>query len=142
MQDSLSYVGFSQSQNYVPFHICNSDPCAGPDVYEYTVTNRGRIGGFFEQGGTTGPVPGGECEKVHAVVDASVAEVCDFDTLTIIAWDQATGTAYDTCVQIIHCLPILPVPFVTPVAMLIMVTATVIFAAFALRKRYRRVGHG
>lgn len=142
MQDSLSYVGFSQSQNYVPFFICNGDPCAGPGRYGYTMTNRGRIGGLFVQGGTTGWVPGGECEKVYAVVDASVAEVCDLDTLTIIAWDQATGTAYDTCVQLIHCVPIMPVPIVTPVMILIMVTSTVIVAVLMLRKRYTRAGYG
>ena len=136
LQDTLFNVGFNQSQNYVPFSICNGDPCAGPDRYEYTVTNRGHIGAPFEQGDTTGWVPGGECEKVYAVVDASVAEVCDIDTLTIIAWDLETGTAYDTCVLIIHCLPIMPVPILTPAIMIITVLAAVIIASVMMLKRY------
>lgn len=137
MQDSLSYVAFSQSQNYVPFTICNGDPCAGSYAYEYTITNTGWIGGPFEQSGVTEPLAGGACEEVYAVVDASVAEVCDMDSLTIIAWDRSTGTAYDTCVQIIHCLPVMPVPLATPLAVSALAAAAVIIASVTLRRRAR-----
>ena len=64
----------------------------------------GNIGGGFPQSGASDPIIGGECGKVYAIVNAQNAAVCDMDTLTIIAWDQASGTVYDTCVQLVHLL--------------------------------------
>lgn len=104
LQDSLYYVAQGQSGAYIPFTVCNGDPCAGSFVYEYDIHSTGHVGGGFPQSGATDSIPGGDCEDVYAIVNASVAAVCTFDTLTIIAWDQASGTVYDTCVQIIHVL--------------------------------------
>jgi hypothetical protein len=138
-QDSLSNVGFSQSQNYVPFSICNGDPCADANAYNYTISCTPLVVGSlctdFPQSGSTGPILGGECENVYAVVDAGVAEVCDMAELTIIAWDAATGTVYDTCVQVIHCVPIMPVPLTTPAAIVIITAAVITTAFFMMRKR-------
>lgn len=104
MQDSLYFVGQGQSGAYIPFTVCNGDPCAGSFVYEYEIRSTGHVGSGFPQSGATDPIPGGECEDVYAVVDASVAEICAYDTLTIVAWDQSSGLVYDTCVQTIHVI--------------------------------------
>jgi len=135
LQDTLSYVAMFQEAAYVPFYVCNGDPCAPPGDYAYCITNGGLIGGPFEQCDSALGIPGGECAKVYAVVDASVAEVCDFDTLTIVAWSLAEPVVYDTCVQLIHAIPIMPVPvFSWPVA-LVLVLALVLATVVFLRRR-------
>ena len=67
---------------------------ADPTPTNYVITNKGHIPGnpAFPQGGVK-VVNGGECENVYAVVNAGAANVCDLDTLTIIAW---VGVVYDT----------------------------------------------
>ncbi len=103
LQDSLYYVEKGQSAAHIPFSVCNGDPCVGTVSYSYEISSTGHIGGGFPQGDTI-DVDGGECEDVYGIVDASAGNVCDFDTLTIIAWDTETATAYDTCVQIVHLI--------------------------------------
>lgn len=73
-------------------------------MYEYEIYSTGHICGGFPQGDTTATLSGGECDDVYAVMDGTAGTSCDFDTLTIIAWDQATGTVYDTCVQLVHLI--------------------------------------
>jgi hypothetical protein len=103
-RDSLYLVAQGQSGAYVPFTVCNGDPCAGYLVYEYDIHSTAHVGGVFPQSGVTDSISGGDCENVYAIVDASETPICTFDTLTIIAWDQASGTVYDTCVQTIHVI--------------------------------------
>jgi hypothetical protein len=102
LQDSIYFVGIGQSHAYVPFSLCNGDPCAEPTGYSYSMTSKGHIPGnpAFPQSGST-IVDGGGCEEVYAVVNASFASPSDTDTLTIVAWDTETGSVYDTCVQIV-----------------------------------------
>jgi hypothetical protein len=101
LQDSIYFIAQGQAHAYVPFSICNGDPCATPADYSYIITSVGPVPGTppFPQSGSI-VVGGGECENVYAAVDADSADVHDTDTLTIIAWDAGTGTVYDTCVQL------------------------------------------
>ena len=135
LQDSLYLVEQGQTAAYIPFSICNGDPCADPTVYDYSIASKGLIGAGFPQGGTTDPIPGGECLDIYGIVDAGLADVCDYDTLTIIAWDAATGTVYDTCVQIVHVIEPVPVPLFTTPVVTVLVLAMVLSAAVFMRKR-------
>ena len=103
LQDSLYIVEQGQSHAYVPFSVCNGDPCAPPTDYTYIITSRGHIPGNppFPQGGPI-MVAGGECENTWAIVNADTQSTWELDTLTIIAWNTSNGSVYDTCVQIIH----------------------------------------
>jgi hypothetical protein len=134
-QDSLYTIEQGQTAAYVPFTICNGDPCADATVYDYTISCTGDLCTGFPQGGSTGAVPGGECEDVYAVVDAGLADICDLSDLTIIAWDQATGTVYDTCVQVVHVVEPIPVPLFTTPVVTILVLAMILAAAVFLRRR-------
>jgi hypothetical protein len=134
-QDSIYFVEQGQTAAYVPFTICNGDACADPTVYDYTIDSKGHIGGGFPQSGSTDPSPGGECDDVYGIVDAGAADVCDLDTLTIIAWDAATGTVYDTCVQLVHVVEPVPVPLFTTPVVTILVLAMILAAAVIMRRR-------
>jgi hypothetical protein len=134
-QDSLYVVEQGQTGAYVPFSICNGDACADPTVYEYIISSTGHVSGGFPQGGSTSPVDGGECEEVYGVFDAGEAVPCDLDTLTIIAWDQLTGTVYDTCVQIVHVIVPVPVPLFTTPVVTVLVLAMILAAAVFMRRR-------
>ncbi|HUV35874.1 MAG TPA: hypothetical protein VMX58_02935, partial [Patescibacteria group bacterium] len=135
LQDSLYVVEKGQTAAYVPFTICNGDACADPTAYGYVITSTGHVGAGFPQGGTTPPVDGGECGDVYGVVDAGDAEICDLDTLVIIAWDALTGTVYDTCVQVIHVVEPVPVPLFTTPVLVVVALAMVCTAAIILRRR-------
>lgn len=105
LQDSLYFIDEGQSHAYVPFSVCNGDPCAPPTDFSYIITNKGHVPGnpAFPQGGSI-IVTGGECDEVYATVDGTSATYLAIDTLTIIAWDTPTGSVYDTCVQLIQVL--------------------------------------
>jgi hypothetical protein len=137
LQDSLTLISQGQTSAYVPFGICNGDPCAPPTTFDYTIDNMGHIPGsgtpFPQTGSLT--VVGGTCDNVYAVVDAGASSVCDLDTLTIIVWDQATGTTYDTCVQLIHVVEPVQVPLFTAPVVTILVLAMILAAAVIMRKR-------
>jgi hypothetical protein len=135
LQDSLYEIEQGQTSAYVPFTICNGDPCADPTVYGYNITSTGHIGTGFPQGGSTSAIAGGECEDVYGIVDAGLANVCDLDTLIIIAWDAATGTVYDTCVQIIHVVEPVPVPLFSAPVVTILVLAMILAAAVIMKRR-------
>ena len=134
LQDTLYLVAQGQTAAYVPFAICNGDPCAPPTDFSYQITSLGVVGGGFPQGGSV-LVDGGTCEDVYAVVDAGAASVCDYDELTIIAWDTATGTVYDTCVQVIHVIEPVAVPMFNSLWVTILVLAMILAAAVILRRR-------
>ena len=133
LQDSLFLVSEGQTNAYVPFALCNGDPCAPPMLINYSITNKGHIPGNpgFPQTGFVTSL-GGECENAYAVVDAGDAEVCDLDTLTIIVW---VGTVYDTCVQLIHVVAPVDVPLFTAPVVTILVLAMILAAAVIMRKR-------
>jgi hypothetical protein len=137
LQDSLTLISQGQTAAYVPFAICNGDPCAPPTTFEYSIDNMGHIPGsgtpFPQTGSLT--VVGGTCDNVYAIVDAGASSVCDLDTLTILTWDQATGLTYDTCVQLIHVVEPVQVPLFTAPVVTILVLAMILAAAVIMRKR-------
>ncbi|MDD3642125.1 MAG: hypothetical protein PHQ19_01475, partial [Candidatus Krumholzibacteria bacterium] len=79
-------------------------------------------------------VDGGACLDIYGIIDAGAANVCDYDELTIIAWDNATGTVYDTCVQLIHVVTPVPVPLLTAPVVTILVLAMILAAAVIIRR--------
>jgi hypothetical protein len=54
--------------------------------------------------------------------------------LTIIAWDAATGTVYDTCVQVVHVVEPVPVPLFTTPVVTILVLAMILAAAVIMKR--------
>jgi hypothetical protein len=137
-QDSVYYIEQGQVAAYVPFTICNGDPCAPPTAYNYEIDCTPIVGDIcltdFPQTGTTTPIPGGECEDVYGVVDASGASIDDKAELEIIAWDL-TGAVYDTCVQLVHVIEPVPVPLFTTPVVTILVLAMILAAAVIMRRR-------
>ena len=134
LQDTLYYVEQGQTAAYVPFSICNGDPCAPPTDYGYTLTSLGTVGPPLNINTTVLGVVGGECAAVYGIVDAGSAAVCTFDELTIIVWDLATGTVYDTCVQEIHVVEPIPVPLFTAPVVTILVLAMILAAAVIMKR--------
>ena len=135
LQDELYFVEQGASAAYVPFSICNGDACAPAMNYNYSITSLGHIGAPLNINGSLTGIPGGECGDVYGIIDAGLSNVCDYDTLTIIAWDEATGTVYDTCVQIVHVIEPVPVPLFTTPVVTILVLAMILAAAVIMRKR-------
>jgi hypothetical protein len=134
MQDSLYFVDQGQTAAYVPFLLCNGDPCAPPTTYGYNIVQKGHIPGPGTVGGTK-DVAGGECEPVYMVLDAGTALVCTYDTLTIIAWTTTPPILYDTCVQLVHVKEPSEVPLFTAPVVTILVLAMILAAAVFMRRR-------
>jgi hypothetical protein len=135
LQDTICVVERLQTQAYVPFAVCNGDPCSPPADYVCRITNSGPHGNPLDQSDTLFAVPGGECADVYAVVYGPAYEINDYDTLTIVAWDMASGTVYDTCVQVItiygcYCVPVLDGKW-----LVILLLALLAAAAVVLRTR-------
>jgi hypothetical protein len=133
LQDTLSYVDAGLSIAYVPFALCCTDPCQTPD-YGFIITSLGHVGGAVNFDDTV-TVPGGGCTDVYGVMNASAAIQCDYDTLTIIAWETVEPFTYDTCVQIIHVINPEPVPLFTAPVVTILVLAMILAAAVIMRRR-------
>lgn len=135
LQDTLYLVEQGQTAAYVPFSICNGDPCAPPTSYDYNIKNVGVVGRIpvIDQSGTAADVPGGDCEDVYGIIDAGDAFVCDYDVLTIIVWAQ-DGSIYDTCVQEIHIVEPVPVPLFTTPVVTILVLAMILAAAVIMKR--------
>ena len=133
LQDTLYFVEQGQTAAYIPFSVCNGDACAPATLYDYAITSQGTVGGAINITGTTVAILGGACGDVYGVVDAGTALVCTYDTLTIIAWDQA-GIVYDTCVQAIHVVEPVPVPLFTAPVVTILVLAMILAAAVIMKR--------
>jgi len=134
LQDTLYFVEQGQTAAYIPFAICNGDPCAPATNYNYVITSLGKVGlPAINQPGLLPGVVGGECGDVYGIVDAGSGIVCTFDTLTIIAWDE-TGSVYDTCVQAIHVIEPVPVPLFTAPVVTILVLAMILAAAVIMKR--------
>jgi len=135
-QDTLTNVDMGVNQAFIPFQVCNGDPAADPRDYDYLITSLGHVGPALNTTGSLTGVPGGECEYVYGIVDASTASECDYDTLTIVGFYKAGPLkVYDTCVQVIHVIQPLPVPLFTTPVVTIMVLAMVLAAAVIMRRR-------
>ena len=136
-QDTLTAIDLGVNQAFVSFEICNGDPAADPRDYEYWITSLGYVGPALDVADEILGVAGGTCEYVYGVLDASAAAECDYDTLTIIGFFNASGPGgiYDTCVQVVHVIQPLPVPLFTTPVVTIMVLAMVLAAAVIMRRR-------
>jgi len=135
LQDTLTLVDRGTTSAYVPFTICNQDECAPPTLFSYNIRNKGvtgRIPVINQSGSTT--VVGGNCKDVYGIIDAGLAQACDYDTLTIIAWTPEPAV-YDTCVQVIHIIEPEPVPLFTVPVVTILVLALILAAAVFMRRR-------
>jgi hypothetical protein len=135
LQDTLYYVEQGQTSAYIPFAICNGDACAPATDYDYLITSPGKVNlPALNQTGTVTGITGGTCGDVYGIVDGGTAVICTYDTLTIIAWDAATGTVYDTCVQAIHVIEPIPVPLFTAPVVTILVLAMILAAAVIMKR--------
>jgi hypothetical protein len=134
LQDTLYYIEQGQTAAYVPFSICNGDACAPPTDFDYLITSLGTVGPALNQSGTASAVAGGSCEDVYGIVDAGSALVCTYDTLTIIVWDAATGSVYDTCVQAVHVVEPVPVPLFSAPVITLLVLAVITAAAVIMKR--------
>lgn len=136
-QDTLTNVDLGVNEAFIPFQLCNGDPAADPRDYDYRIRSLGLVGAAINQSGEVLNVLAGTCEYVYGIIDASAAAECDYDTLTIIGFFDATGPGgiYDTCVQVIHVIQPLPVPLFTTPVVTIMVLAMVLAAAVIMRRR-------
>jgi hypothetical protein len=132
LQDTLYLIEQGQTAAYVPFSICNGDPCSPPINFNYTITSLGTVGDPLNENGVVAP-NGGECADVYGIVDAGDADVCDFDWLTIVVWTDG-GTTYDTCVQKIHVVTPVPVPLFTAPVVTILVLAMILAAAVIMKR--------
>jgi hypothetical protein len=136
--DSLSFVERGVSQAYIPFTICNAN-ISMTHSYGYNITSRGYIGLPIDQSDTI-TVPGGECEHVYGLIDVVYDDLCNWDTLTIIAWTTEEGPFYDTCacVQMIHVVEPQPVPMFNRATLLFIVLALILSGAFFVRRHAMR----
>ena len=134
LQDTLTLVERGQAQAYIPFMICNDDPCASSNDFNYTITSRGRVGAAINTGGTVS-VPGGECRDVYGVVDAGSAVTCAYDTLRIIAWAAGAPAVSETCFQVIHVVESRAVPLLTKPVVTVLVLFLILVAALIMRRR-------
>ena len=135
LQDTLYLVEVGLTTAYIPFGICNGDPCAVPTDYDYHLWSLGHIGGAIDVTGTASAVEGGKCLDVYGILNAGLAEVCDYDTLTIIAWSLEGDIIYDTCVQVVHIVEPIDVPLFSTPVVTILVLAMILAAAVIMKKR-------
>lgn len=133
LQDSMFAVEEGVVAAYIPFSICNGDPCAPATDYNYLITSLGTVGGAISQTGTAVGILGGECADVYGLINASLATACEWDTLTILVWDLS-GTVYDTCVQAVHIIEPIPVPLFTAPVVTILVLAMILAAAVIMKR--------
>lgn len=131
-QDTLTLVERGQTAAYVPFSICNQDPCSPPLTHYYTITSTGNVP--YTIPGSSIAVAGAECEDVYAILNAGAATACTYDELTIIVW-VGDPAVYDTCVQRIHVVEPQPVPLFTVPVVTMLVLALILAAAVFMRRR-------
>lgn len=131
-QDTLYYLEEGLAAGYVPFGIANDNYCYPLSNFDYVITSKGHVGGVINDSGS-GSVGAGEIVYIYTIMDASAAFACDYDTLTIIAWNSAAGD-YDTCVQIVHIIEPAAVPLFTAPVVTIMVLAMILAAAVIMRR--------
>jgi hypothetical protein len=135
IQDTLTNIDEGQSTAYVPFAVCNGDPCASPKSYGYSIKSLGYIGTVVDTADTVDAVGGGDCNNVYAIMDASGDTACTYDTLVIIAWSVDTPYVYDTCVQVVHVIEPVPVPLFTAPVVTILVLAMILATAVFMKRR-------
>jgi len=134
------YVEIGQAASYVPFGLCNPNPCAPDADYSYEITSPGYSSGAcvippVSESGTANNVGGGECHTVYAAVDASEACVGDTADLQIIAW---VDSKYDTCHQIVEIIEPRPVPVFNNTVLTILVLGLILAGAIIIGRHSAR----
>ncbi len=137
MSNSLFFVDQGQNAAYIPFSICNGDPCAPPTSYNYVITSIGSVGEPINQSGIVENVPGGELIDIYGIIDAGNAEVGDSDELTLIAW-TIDNALFDTCLQTISIIEPVPVPLFTTPVVTILVLAVILSSAVVMYRTARK----
>jgi hypothetical protein len=135
--NELAEVDQGVASAYIGFEFCNGDPIADPRDYDWRATSLGTVGPAINQSGTLEGVPGGECDYVYAILDASAADIDDVDEVTMIGFFkfQGMGGLYDTCVTSILIVESVEVPLFTRPVVTIMVLAMILAAAVVMRRR-------
>jgi len=133
LQDTLTVVEQGQTQAYIPFSLCNNDPCFAVNM-GYTLVSKGHVGTALNINTTTS-VPAAKCLDIYGILDAGTTAICTYDTLTMIAWTIVATPLYDTCVQIIHVVEPQPVPLFTVPVVTILVLALILAGAVFMRRR-------
>lgn len=135
LNDDLCFVERGQSQAYLGFSICNPNICTPlPYTYQYRLTSKGHVGDAIDIYGEV-TVPSGSCEDVYGIIDADIAIVCTWDTLTMIAWSTGSTADYDTGVQVIHVIESEPVPLLSaPIAAALLLALA--FTGLIFMRRY------
>lgn len=132
-QDSITLVDQGQTQAYIPFDIRNWTSEDG--MHYYTISNTGTVGGVTSVFDSI-IVAGDDREPVYLPINAGLANICDYDELTIIAWRFFDSVMYyDTCVQLIHVIEPRAVPLFTVPVVTILVLALILAAAVFMRRR-------
>ena len=134
----LTEVDQGVTAAYIPFQVCNGDPAADPREYDWRITSLGSTNiPAINQSGTLLAVPGGDCEWIYGIIDASAAAIDETDELTCIGFFDATGPGgiYDTCVQGIIIVEPVDVPRFTRPVVTIMVLAMILAAAVVMKRR-------
>ncbi len=133
LQDSLTLVEQGQTEAYITFGLCNTDPCAPPARIDYSIKNKGHVDTLTVWTGYVTP-PGGECRDAFATLNADTTHIDVLDTLTIIAW-MGVPAVYDTCVQLVKVIEPRNVPLFTVPVVTILVLALILAAAVFMRRR-------
>jgi len=125
-----------QTQAYVGFSLCNTNPCAPPTEIFYSIRSFGTVPRVSYPWAGSVTVPGGECRYAYAILNASAAVKCTWDTLWIKAW-TAGAAAGDTvrCTQKVHIIEPRVVPLFTVPVVTILVLALILAAAVFMRRR-------
>lgn len=135
LQDTLTMVESGQTAAYIPFTLCNENPCAPLTEFGYSIFTTGHIPTIVP--GSSIQIEGGNCKDVYAVLNAGYSgsvHACTYDTLTIIAWHE---TSYDTCVQVVHVIELCCIPLLSLPAILILVAALAIVAGIFIARRLK-----
>jgi len=133
LQDTLTVVEQGQTQAYIPFSLCNGDPCFTVNM-GYTLKSKGHVGPALNIN-TTVAVPAARCADIYGIIDAGTAAICTYDTLTMIAWTIVGTPLYDTCVQVIHVVEPQAIPLFTVPVVTILVLALILAGAVFMRRR-------
>lgn len=133
LQDTLTLVDSGQTAAYIPFSICNENPCAPPTAISYSIFGCGHIP--LTVPASSVEIGGGDCKDVYAILDAGFSPsvvACTYDTLTIIVWSE---TSYDTCVQVVHVIEVCCIPLLSPPVIALLVAALVVAAWIFMKRR-------
>jgi hypothetical protein len=134
VDSSVTLIERGQPAAHVPFYICNPDICAEKSLYAYRVRSRGYIGSPIDQSRSL-YVGGGPCETGYAILDATFATACTFDTLSIDVWRVEYPFIADSKTLVVHIIEPRAVPLLRLPVLAILALALVFVAALFVHRR-------